>query len=223
MFVVIPYHVDVPMRTLPWMNWVLIGVTVVFFFLCGDASHFTPLGETLVLGHGPLGWVGHLLVHGDLGHLVGNMLFLWVFGNAVCSKVGNLAYPLVYFGLGTFAGAVFYLLTPHPAVGASGAINGIVGVFVVWYLLNDLSCWYGYWFFSVANAGEFAFSSYWMVLLWLVFDVWGIVRGGGNIGHLAHVAGFAAGFVLGVVLLTTKLVEMDKGERSLLQVFAGEE
>ena len=223
MFIILPYHVDVPMRTLPWMNWVLIGVTVLFYPLCGQDGHFTPLGESLVRGQGPFGWVGSVLVHGDLFHLLGNMLFLWIFGNAVCSKVGNLAYPFVYFGLGTLAGVVSYSIDPRPAIGASGAINGIVGMFVVWYLLNDLSCWYAYWFVSLANAGHFALSSYWMVLLWLVFDLWGIIRGGGNIGHLTHLAGLVAGFVLGVVLLMTKLVEMDKSERSLLQVFTGDE
>jgi len=210
------------MRRLPWMNGVLISITVLFYPLCGEADAFTPLGKTLILGHGPLGWIGHLLVHADLMHLVGNMLFLWVFGNAVCAKVGNGVYPLVYFGLGVLAGGVSYAIDPRPAVGASGAINGIVGMFVVWYLMNDLSCWYGYWFFGVADVGEFALSSYWMVLLWLIFDIWGLFWGTGNVGYLAHVVGFLGGLGLGVLLLQSGIVEMEKGERSLLQVFAGE-
>lgn len=224
MFLLLPYHVDVPMRCVPWMNWVLIGLTVVFYPLCVASDGLTPLGEHLVLGgESWAGVVGHVLVHADLLHLLGNMLFLWVFGNAVCAKVGNLAYPFLYFGLGVAAGLVSYLVDPRPAVGASGAINGIVGVFVVWYLLNEISCWYAYWFFSAADAGSFSVSSFWMVLLWLAFDVWGAVRGGGNIGYIAHLAGFAAGFLLAVLLLVLRWVEMEQGERSLLQLVAGDE
>jgi membrane associated rhomboid family serine protease len=94
MFLVIPYHVDVPMRQWPWMNWVLIGVTVLMYPLCMREEGFTSFGELRVLGEGPLGWFGHMLLHADLLHLFGNMLFLWVFGNAVCAKIGNLSYGL---------------------------------------------------------------------------------------------------------------------------------
>ena len=223
MFILIPYHVDVPMRCRPWMNWVIIGVTILFYPLCVSARDFTPVGESLVLGNGTLGWVGHVLVHADIWHLLGNMLFLWVFGNAVCAKVGNLAYPFVYFGLGLVAGGIAYAVDPRPAVGASGAINGVVGMFVVWYLLNQISCWYAFWVFGPSGAGEFSVGSYWMVLLWLAFDVWGAIRGSGNIGYVAHLAGFAAGFVLAVVLLKAGWVEMERGERSLLQVLSGDQ
>jgi membrane associated rhomboid family serine protease len=221
MFLLVPYHVDVPMRRVPWMNWVLIGLTVVFYPLCVSGGRFTDLGEELMLGgKSPLGVVGHVLVHADVLHLLGNMLFLWVFGNAVCAKVGNLAYPFVYLGLGVVAGLVSHLLDPRPAVGASGAINGIVGMFLVWYLLNDISCWYGFWFFGAGDSGALQVSSFWMILLWLAFDVWGAIGGAGDIGYLAHLAGFAAGFALAVLLLKLKWVEMEEGERSLLQAFA---
>jgi membrane associated rhomboid family serine protease len=217
MFFVLPYHVDVPMRRLPWMNWVLIGVTVLFFPLCVQRDGFTSLGEELVLG-GPsvLGVPGHILVHADLLHLLGNMLFLWVFGNAVCAKVGNLAYPFIYFGLGMASGLIAQAVDPRPAVGASGAINGIVGMFVVWYLLNNITCWCG--------GGEtLEISSYWVVLLFACYDVWGMIKGGGNVGYLAHLSGFALGFTLAIVLLLTGVVKMKRGERSLLQVLSGEE
>jgi membrane associated rhomboid family serine protease len=224
MFLLVPYHVDVPMRCRPWMNWVLIGVTVAFYPLCLSSRGFTPLGQSLMLGgESWVGWVGHVLVHSGILHLLGNMLFLWVFGNAVCAKVGNLAYPFIYFGLGLTAGLAAFLIDPRPAVGASGAINGVVGMFVVWYLLNEVSCWYAYWLFVSGDAGTFSVSSFWMILLWLAFDIWGAVWGGGNIGYVAHLAGFAAGFALAVGLLALRWVEMDRGERSLLQIIRGEE
>jgi membrane associated rhomboid family serine protease len=222
MFLLVPYHVDVPMKRIPWMNWVLIGITVVFFPLCISAEKLTPLGENLVAGgKNPLGVVGCVLVHADLLHLLGNMLFLWVFGNAVCAKIGNLVYPFVYLGLGTSA-ALISVALGHPGIGASAAINGIVGVFVVWYLFNALSCWYAFWFFSAGNSGTLEVSSYWMVLLWFVFDLWGALEGTGQVGYLAHLAGLFSGIFLAVLLLATGLIEMEKGECSLLQAFSGE-
>jgi membrane associated rhomboid family serine protease len=218
MFLIIPYHVDVPMQNRPWMNWVLIGVTILFYPL-GESG----FGESLVLGEGPLSWVGHVLVHGGILHLLGNMLFLWVFGNAVCAKVGNLAYLVIYFGLGFISGGIFYAIDPRPAVGASGAINGIVGIFVVWYLFNLISCWYVFWFFGLGRVGEFSVGSYWMVLMWMGFDILGAIWGGGNVGYIAHLAGLFAGVALGIVLLKTGLVEMERGERSLLDVFSGDD
>src|SRR6516162_3778323 len=207
MFFLIPYHVDVPMRRLPWMNWVLIVVTICIYPFCISGDHFTNLGENLMLGGKSwLGVVGHMFVHADIFHLLGNMVFLWVFGNAVCAKVGNLAYLFVYLGLGVTAGLTAHLIDPRPAVGASGAINGIVGMFVVWYLLNEISCWYAYWFFGAAGTGTFQVGSFWMILLFLVFDVWGAVRGSGNVGYVAHLAGFAIGFVLAVLFLKLEWV-----------------
>lgn len=224
MFFIIPYHVDVPMRCWPWMNWVVIGLTVVFYPLCVSSDDFSPLGEHLMLGGTSwIGMVGHVLVHADIMHLLGNMLFLWVFGNAVCAKVGNLAYPFIYFGLGFASGCVSFLIDPRPGVGASGAINGVVGMFLVWYLLNEISCWYAYWFFIRADAGSFSISSFWMILLWLAFDLWGAVRGDDDTAYVAHLAGFAFGIILAVLLLLMGWVEMARGERSLLQVIAGDQ
>src|SRR5262249_27986860 len=158
---------------------------------CVWSGDLTKLGRHLMLGgESWIGLIGHLLVHGDLLHLLGNMLFLWVFGNAVCAKVGNVAYIFLYFGLGIVAGLVSIWVEPARRIGASGAINGVVGMFVVWYLLNETSCWYACWFFSLARVGTFAVSSFWFVLLWLAFDIWGALdRGDANIGYVAHLAG----------------------------------
>ena len=221
MFAIFPYEVDVPMRCWPWMNWVIIALTIVFYPLCRWDGQFTPLGEALMLGNGELGWIGHVFVHADLAHLLGNMWFLWLFGNAVCAKVGNAAYPFIYLMLGLLSGSIAYAIDPRPAVGASGAINGIVGMFVVWYLLNHISVWYSVGLsFYASQTGEFSISSYWMVLLWAVFDVWGL-RGDSNVGHVAHLVGLATGFTLAVSLLKLRWIEMDRGERSLLQVVFG--
>jgi hypothetical protein len=142
------------------------------------------------------------------------MLFLWVFGNAICAKVGNLIFPVFYILLGLLAATVHNLAGGGTAVGASGAINGVVGAFLVFYPLNNVSCG----FFLGFRFITFSISSMWMILFWLAFDIWGAVEGGGRVGYFAHLGGFAAGSGLSVLALKLDWLKMERDERSLLDV-----
>ncbi len=144
------------------------------------------------------------------------MIILWVFGNAVCAKVGNSFYPLVYLLMGLAAAAAHMKFSDAPAIGASGAINGIVGMFVVFYPLNYVKCFFGIFF----RPGIFTVSSIWIILLWLAFDILGAMPGSGGIAYYAHLGGFFAGAGLALACLKMGWVKMDRYERSLLQVLA---
>lgn len=209
---IIPYRVDVPMGRKPIANIVIIGLTCVLFLLMfAGETWFEPL---VLRGWNVGGIMGHVLLHAGPIHVFGNMLFLWVFGNAICAKVDNLAYPVVYLALGIIAGMTHLALSGTPAIGASGAVNGIVGMFLVWYPLNDINCFWIFWL----RGGTFAVSSYWMILLWLIFDIWGALSGAGGVAYWAHLGGFAAGFILAVLLLKLNWVDMEDYERSLLDI-----
>ena len=157
---------------------------------------------------------GYMWLHGDIFHIVGNLIFLWVFGNAVCSKIGDLMYGPVYIGLGVIAGIGGLIFKEVPGLGASGAINAIVGMYLVFFPRNEISCFY----FISFRPGTFSCSSYWMVIYWLIFDILGMVLGGGRIAYGVHVTGFITGFGLAVAMLMIKLVVMEKDEESLLEV-----
>jgi membrane associated rhomboid family serine protease len=224
MFCVIPFFVDVPMRCRPWMNWVIIAVTIFCFPFMLEDGDLSELGEKFLLdGENTFGWIGHIFVHADLIHLLGNMLFLWVFGNAVCAKVGNITYLFVYLFLGLISAIISWQIDPRPSIGASGAINGIVGIFLIWYLLNDIACWYFYWLFTAFGTGTFAMSSFWMILMWFGFDLFGaFADGDGNTDYWAHIAGFGTGASLAFILTATRIISMDPGERSLVQMMFGD-
>lgn len=209
----VPYQADVPMFRWPISNFVILGLMGLVFLLELQMSESVLV--TFVLG-GPswLGWIGHLWLHADVLHLLGNGAFLWVFGNAVCAKMGNKTYPPVYLGLGLAAAAIHMTFDGDPALGASGAINGIVGMFVAWYPRNEISCFYWIWI----RIGTFEVSSFWMILLWFGFDVWGALSGGGGTAYYAHLGGFAAGLVLALFLEKAGHVSMDRHERTLLQM-----
>ena len=164
------------------------------------------------------GIFGHMWLHGDLLHLLGNMLFLWIFGNAVCAKIGNIRFFLIYIFAGLIAAIAHLIFKGGPMLGASGAINGIVGMFLVFFPQNDITC---YWGWCLIYWRQFTVSSYWIILMWLVFDIFGATRGGGHTAYFAHLGGFAGGFVIAALMLKFKWIEMENYEKSLLQILFG--
>jgi membrane associated rhomboid family serine protease len=217
MLAIIPYQADVPMHRWPFTNFAaiaLITLTSVALMVGGDPMAIRAFALD---GWSPTGLLGHLFAHGGLIHLFGNMLFLWVFGNAVCAKVGNLAYPFLFLLFGLFGGVLHILFDGAPAIGASGAINGVVGMFLFYYPQNEIRF---LWFFFL-RGGSFALSSIWLILFWLVFDIWGAVSGSAGVAYWAHIGGFAAGAGIAAASLHFDWVEMTRTERSLLDVWAG--
>jgi membrane associated rhomboid family serine protease len=176
-----------------------------------------PFEEYLLTGWRNKGMFTHMWLHGGLLHLIGNLLFLWIFGNAVCAKIGNIIYAPIYIIAGLSAAMTYLLFSSHPALGASGAINGIVGMYLVLFPTNSITC---YWSLTMLYWKEFEAPSYAMILLWLAYDIFGAAVGGSNIAYFAHFGGFATGFVIAIILLKTKFITMTQYEKSLLDIFS---
>src|SRR6516162_1179759 len=121
----IPLTVDVPMKRLPWANWALILATVAVSLAVpftdtkdfsldvesGSPHHLSPL----VLQRERFAayqLVTALFQHADLLHLFGNMLFLFVFGNAINAKLGHLPFLAAYLGIGAMEGLVWLAVGP---------------------------------------------------------------------------------------------------------------
>lgn len=171
-------------------------------------------------GYNIKGLFGHLWLHGGIIHLLGNLLFLWIFGNAVCAKIGNIVYFPIYIMLGILAGIAHQVFQGGASIGASGAIMGVVGMYLVFFPRNDITCYFFMWLlFFRPIVREFTLSSYWIILFWLAFDIYGVSKGGGGVAYFAHLGGFAVGFVLAVLMLKTKLMTMERYEESLLQIW----
>lgn len=158
-----------------------------------------------------------LFVHGSLLHLLGNMVFLFVFGNAVNAKLGHWQFLVAYLLLGALSSVAWLLLgTGQPLVGASGAIMGIVGIFLVLYPRNDITVLYR---IGIAYGGVFTLSSYWIILLYLAMDLAGaILAGGGGVAYVCHLAGAAGGFVLATAGLVAGWIEPAHYEETLPQM-----
>jgi membrane associated rhomboid family serine protease len=214
----IPYRVDVAVRRWPIANFAIIGSCVavhLYSYALPDAAVRDFVRGLATDGQNPLRLFTHMWVHDGFFHLLANMAFLWIFGNAVCAKIGNWPYLLLYVAFGMVGGSIHGLWGDLPAVGASGAVNGVVGCFLVFYPLNDLSCLlvvvlWPFWF---------TVSSYWMILVFLVLDVIGVALGGMKTAYFAHLGGFFAGFAAMVAGLRLGLVRLTPDEWSIFEAF----
>ena len=209
----LPYAFETLLDRRPWANWAIIALCVAMTFALWMGSFSESEIENLVLqSWQPSQMIGSLFLHGDILHLVGNMIFLWVFGNAICSNTNNWLYPLLYFSCGLAAGAVHLLVDGGPAIGASGAINGIVGLVLVIYPVNRVSV---FWWFMI-RGGTFSVRSYVLIVIWLAFDIWGAMTGGGNIAYWDHLGGLAFGIGLGFLCLRFRIIETTEWDNETL-------
>jgi membrane associated rhomboid family serine protease len=141
-----------------------------------------------------------IFMHGGLAHLAGNMLYLWIFGDNVEEVLGHFRYLLVYLACGLAASLAHIALAPNsliPTLGASGAIAGVMGMYVIWFPHNQvrvLAIRTITWMPALLVIGL------WIVMQ-LVLGMGELSTAGqrGGVAYAAHVGGAAAGIVFGTV------------------------
>jgi len=198
-----------PSGRTPYVTWGLIGLNIVVFFLYyplarDDYALLSIYSDfALVPGFISEGYQFHtfftsMFMHGGWLHLAGNMLFLWIFGDNMEDEMGHLPYLFFYLSAGLGAGAVHYLSAPGsmvPTVGASGAIAGVMGGYLLLFprarvdILLILII-----FFKV-----FPVPAWLMLGLWFILQVYngiGVDPDMGGVAYWAH----AGGFIIGILL-----------------------
>jgi membrane associated rhomboid family serine protease len=139
-----------------------------------------------------------MFLHGGWLHLLGNMLFLYVFGNNVEDRLGRLRFTGFYLLCGYVATYGFALLQRHstqPLVGASGAIAGVLGAYLVLYPRAKVWSLLTFLFFLPLRLPAWLVLGSWFVLQYVYFQGGG-VAGGGGVAYGAHVIGFVVGAAL---------------------------
>ncbi|MCS7167020.1 MAG: rhomboid family intramembrane serine protease [Gemmatales bacterium] len=226
MWLILPYHVDVPMKRIPWANWALMGVTTILS-LAGLGSYWE-LGEDAWLWKWCLRrdefafyqLFTHQFVHANLLHLIVNMFFLFLFGNAINAKLGHGRFLVVYLSLGALSGLAWLASTQGELLlGASGAICGIAGMFLILYPLNEVAVFYLWFFVAAGDMGISYISAIWVLTAFFLTDLAGAFFWAGEpIAYIAHVAGYVFGAGMAWAMLTGRWIEPEEGEETLLQV-----
>ena len=216
----IPLRDNVPSRRFPLVTYGIIAANVMVFWheiqlgagLDRFVSAFGLVPARLHSSHAPLARflpvLTSMFVHGGLMHLIGNMLFLHIFGDNVEDRIGHVRFLLFYLGCGAVAALLQTAMLPHsplPMVGASGAIAGVTGAYFVFYPRARVSMLVPiFLFWEVVQVPAVAF-----LLLWFAMQLaYGMMSlGGGQSGGVAwwaHIGGFAAGAVAALLLQPRK-------------------
>ena len=151
-------------------------------------------------------------MHADWFHLIFNMVFLWTFGNALCSRVGPIAFLLIYLTCGVVSGGLQLLITGAVLVGASGAISGVIAFSLVLFPSARVKAIY----FLGLFGGLFSVNVIWLACFWYARDVFSALRdffvGGSVVAYWAHVGGFLCGGILAAIALACGLFRSETGE-----------
>jgi len=162
--------------------------------------------------------VSSIFLHGGLMHLGGNMWFLWLFGDNIEQKFGRAKYLGIYLIWGILAGLVHVMGDPAsstPAVGASGAISGILGAYLVIFPRAKIMTFMMLGFFW----RMMHIQAKWFLPFWLVFQnllpffIGGFGIAGGGVAYLAHIGGFVIGLATGYLYKKSHRVDYTYGTR----------
>src|SRR4051812_38995350 len=205
----LPLRTDSPLRRTPWTNWGLIAANVIVFLI--QQLVLSDAGQSFALRSGEpqlLHYFTYQFLHADGMHIAGNMLFLYIFGNNVNDRMGNWGYLAFYLAGGVAAG-IGQVVTSDPrssVIGASGAVSAVTGAYLVLLPRSHITILY---FFLII--GTIEIPSVWFIVMSFVWDfIQGFSRMGGNVAHVAHLAGSVFGFFISFVLITVRLLPRDQ-------------
>ncbi|MGD0541726.1 MAG: rhomboid family intramembrane serine protease [Tepidisphaeraceae bacterium] len=215
----LPIRTDCPLHRIPWTNWGLIAFNILIFIL----TSFSPDGAhgPLALHHGqpvrdllaldpqnPALWqyFTYQFLHENWLHVLGNMLFLYIFGNNINDRMGNFGYLGFYLAGGVMAGVGHAMFDSAPVIGASGAVAAVTGAYLVLLPRSNITLLlFFFWVYP------FEISSLWFVLFNFMQDVLGEKLGGReSVAHMAHITGTVFGAVLCLTLLLLHLLPRDQ-------------
>jgi membrane associated rhomboid family serine protease len=211
----LPLGDDIPRRYIghPAVTWLIVGLCVIVFVyqLSLGEMGFTRslygygLIPSVLLGGDTLSpdlvrlpaWLTLFtsqFLHGSWMHLIGNMLFLWIFGDNIEDSMGHLRFAVFYLLCGALAGLAFAASGPSveaPTVGASGAIAAVLGAYIVLHPRARILVLIGFW--------PLRMPAYLVLGIWILFQVLNAVYAQpdeAEVAFVAHVAGFFLGAIL---------------------------
>lgn len=223
----IPLRDTIPSRTTPYINYLLIILNVLIFiyelswggqlprlldvygliparFFALHASHRASVLSISVP------FLSHMFFHGGWLHLLGNMLYLWIFGDNVEDRLGHGAYLIFYLVCG-LAAAVVHLLTNTrsivPTIGASGAVAGVMGAYFIFYpRARVVTLLPIFFFFYIVEIPAFFFLGFWFLLQ--IMEGFSTLHSQlpayGGIAWWAHIGGFLFGQLTALLLIKSR-------------------
>jgi membrane associated rhomboid family serine protease len=191
----LPYKDENPTRSYPVITTTLIVINIlVFLWSLFDFENiiltwgFTPANFVLVT------FLTSMFLHGGIDHIFGNMLFLYIYGDNVEDRLSAPVFIAFYLMAGVFAGFVHFLSAPGseiPAIGASGAISGVLGAYLVMFPRVKVRAIGP--FYMIYRIPAYVLIGFWFILQLIFGAISFVGMTGSGIAFFAHIGGFVFG------------------------------
>ncbi len=208
MFFIIPVGVEYKADRMPVVTFTLMGINTAIhlvmmaLFFTNETAYIRAF-DLFTLVPAVSAWHTYLtscFLHADIFHLLGNMVYLFLFGSCVEDIVGRGRFLVMYLVAGILAGLAHMATGPSsdiPTLGASGAISACMGAFVLLLHKRQIEFKYVFLFFFRLFAGDFFLPAWLVITFWFGTDVLGAILNAGSemggIAYGAHIGGFLAG------------------------------
>ncbi|MDY7010109.1 MAG: rhomboid family intramembrane serine protease [Planctomycetota bacterium] len=229
----IPIGTDRRLKHTPWINYAVVAANIFIFIVLQQTRSNTPAVRAYLLQPDRpevYQFFSSMFMHAGWWHLIGNMIFLWVFGNAVNDSLGNVGYLAFYLAGGVIAGVGYVLLSgTAPVLGASGAISAVTGAFLVLFPRVRVTVLVPLFYILM----PFEVSSLLFLLLQFGWNLYAsMTQPGGGVAYVAHSSGYVFGIVVVAGFLAIKVLPREPYDllsmirtwcrrRSYTQVVAG--
>ena len=212
----LPIRTSIRPRQTPYANYALIILNVIIFFLT-YSPHYTGMGraveplrqgtDVLMLTPSHLHlwqFVSYAFLHASFAHIFGNMFFLFLFGNNVNGKLGNIGYICFYLAGAIFSAIGHIMVGGGDVLGASGAVAAVTGAYLVLFPQTLITIIY--WFIII---GTMEVSALYFIAFKMIFIDNVLARYTPNVAYDAHLSGYAFGMLAMLLLLSTHLLASD--------------
>lgn len=217
----IPLRDHTPSKKFPFVVLAIIAINILVFWLeltQGEAfiEKYALIPASVSLSHfsSLLPFITSMFLHGGIIHIASNLWFLWIFGDNVEGEFGHVKFTLLYLLFGIAGSLAQYLISPGlnvPMLGASGAIAGVMGSYLVLHphgKIDTLMPTFGFFYRTTLPA--YAMLGYWILFQFLGgFGSLGAnpegAPLGGGVAFFAHIGGFASGYILTKMIYSRKI------------------
>lgn len=207
-----------PSNTTPYVNYFIILANIIVFFYENSVnvdidnfvlnygfipSRFFTCADCIDMTQRIVPLFSSMFLHGGFMHLLGNVYFLYIFGDNIEDKLGHFKYLLTYLSFGAFAAltqGVVNVDSVIPMIGASGAIAGVMGTYMIFFPKAKIKTLI---FIFIAEIPAFIF-----LLIWFLFQLnKGVNISDGGVAWWAHIGGFAVGLIFALIIKNKSVPE----------------
>jgi len=214
----LPIRTSISPRRTPYINYALIAVNIVVFLLSyfphvdpitNQAEYLRRWANQLVLDPTPgrlylWQFVSYAFLHGGLLHILGNMFFLYLFGNNVNDKLGHIGYLCFYLAGAVFSGIGHVFMSGAPVLGASGAVAAVTGAYLVLFPQTLITVLYWFFFIGMIELPALYFIAFKLIIWDNMVEP--SIAPPVAVAHGAHLAGYAFGIAAMIVMLAVGLI-----------------